>query len=177
MLHRRQRNSLLFFQFTTSQGGRPFEQPSTKTVFYLSIHDLTRRSTSMKKVREELQAFQFTTSQGGRLTQVIKEMPGLTFNSRPHKEVDLRTPPPLALKSSFNSRPHKEVDILRTFIFSAEYVFQFTTSQGGRPAEDYLSPLDAIFQFTTSQGGRRFSGHKWCTYWNSFNSRPHKEVD
>ena len=82
---------------------------------------------------------------------------------------------------------------------SAYVVFQFTTSQGGRPVVKVVLKLMQDFQFTTSQGGRRVgfcsaglpgalsihdltrrstSGAYWCLLSvTSFNSRPHKEVD
>ena len=54
----------------------------------------------------------------------------------------------------FNSRPHKKVDVLEPDPNEAPWVFQLTTSQGGRPFLILLPPC--------------------CKY---FNSRPHKEVD
>ena len=78
---------------------------------------------------------------------------------------------------SFNSRPHKEVDSgcpkrQRAFIF-----FQLTTSQGGRPAFSSSSIVDGLFQLTTSQGGRRSPAIPVQPRRTPFNSRPHKEVD
>ncbi len=64
---RHQRSSRLSFQFTTSQGGRPYH-------------------TSMYRI---LFTFQFTTSQGGRRKFRQHVTYALSFNSRPHKEVDL----------------------------------------------------------------------------------------
>ena len=56
---------------------------------YLSIHDLTRRSTVLEE----------------------RDFPKRTpFNSRPHKEVDSMFRDDLEYKTPFNSRPHKEVD-------------------------------------------------------------------
>ena len=55
----------------------------------LSIHDLTRRSTSK--------------------TPPFFVSPW-TFNSRPHEEVDLRIPWEICGRWPFNSRPHEEVD-------------------------------------------------------------------
>ena len=78
-----------------------------------------------------------------------------TFNSRPHKEVDVTLGSCPEFAVSFNSRPHKEVDFPKPIKpFSCE-----------------------IFQFTTSQGGRRYflSGER--PELSAFNSRPHKEVD
>ena len=101
----------LIFQFTTSQGGRlrrryktmnrwPFNSRPHKEVdpipdgrynqSDLSIHDLTRRSTrGGHKDGEYRITFQFTTSQGGRPGILSSSIHQRTFNSRPHKEVDL----------------------------------------------------------------------------------------
>ena len=54
------------FQFTTSQGGRQNLLNSIEDNKYLSIHDLTRRSTYFRKRSPDSWIFQFTTSQGGR---------------------------------------------------------------------------------------------------------------
>ena len=56
------------------------------------------------------------------------------------------------------------------------YIFQFTTSQGGRQCHQDYRQNRRIFQFTTSQGGRRRRMQK-KRYRMPFNSRPHKEVD
>ena len=98
------------------------------------------------------------------------------FNSRPHKEVDQLIIVSQILQQPFNSRPHKEVDLRLTKFSNECSIFQFTTSQGGRPCYNSYCLLVTFFQFTTSQGGRpgeilsAFSKY-------SFNSRPHKEVD
>ena len=67
----------------------------------LSIHDLTRRSTT------------FRMHCAG---------PGSSFNSRPHKEFDwaVRGPPFLCI--SFNSRPHKEVDSIFHSLHHAKHL-------------------------------------------------------
>ena len=54
----------------------------------LSIHDLTRRSTLLFHFAVTCRHFQFTTSQGGRHLYQKTTAPCLSFNSRPHKEVD-----------------------------------------------------------------------------------------
>ena len=82
-------HSVKIFQFTTSQGGRPVIYKSFGSNNNLSIHDLTRRSTC---------------------TIFANKKRGLSFNSRPHKEVDLYGIPTIIGTLSFNSRPHKEVD-------------------------------------------------------------------
>ena len=55
--------------------------------------------------------------------------------------------------------------------------FQLTTSQGGRPLLYYHNYLIYLFQLTTSQGGRPFSVLPPPPLFVYFNSRPHKEVD
>ena len=56
------------------------------------------------------------------------------------------------------------------------FTFQLTTSQGGRPSQDWKAGTKPVFQLTTSQGGRRFTLGT-CQLELYFNSRPHKEVD
>ena len=121
----------------------------------ISIHDLTRRSTS---------------------TQYSYASECRYFNSRPHKEVDRPDANAQTLLYHFNSRPHKEVDNGSESFTPSRAIFQFTTSQGGRLFFLFRFVLPYIFQFTTSQGGRL---HTWSfhTYNFNFNSRPHKEVD
>ena len=98
------------------------------------------------------------------------------FNSRPHKEVDEFSVLLSLFSSSFNSRPHKEVDVVFYDCIHITIIFQFTTSQGGRPGEMSDKEQKAIFQFTTSQGGRPVLS-SWLRNISPFNSRPHKEVD
>ena len=120
------------FQFTTSQGGRHYNQRdheadmctfnsrphkevdplerSARQGCDLSIHDLTRRSTETGSGDSYLKGFQFTTSQGGRRDDALV--------------------------------PSEDRD------------FQFTTSQGGRLVSSHVLNLHFVFQFTTSQGGR-----------------------
>ena len=190
---------VIFFQFTTSQGGRhrtcskgvlqrPFnsrphkevddtKQLCSENICDLSIHDLTRRSTTNTH----------------RNRKVV-----CPFNSRPHKEVDFVATPRFDIVSVFQfttsqgGRRHLRAkklteetlsihDLTRrsTLPFGmtlGEYLFQFTTSQGGRlhKGERVLTADD--FQFTTSQGGR--PGNETPPYYDeTFNSRPHKEVD
>ena len=101
--------------------------------------------------------------------------------------------------SSFNSRPHKEVDRRTVIRKHGNALFQFTTSQGGRPLYRAMQINEEVFQFTTSQGGRRVWAERQFEDQDlsihdltrrstsslppsiprpiSFNSRPHKEVD
>ena len=76
---------------------------------------------------------------------------------------------------AFNSRPHKEVDWTWCLAEGA-LIFQFTTSQGGRPVSSDQNGLESVFQFTTSQGGRLIADFARLTT-VPFNSRPHTEVD
>ena len=101
---------LLTFQFTTSQGGRPHLQRShpIQTIFQFTTSQGGRLGKVDKETKEAF--FQFTTSQGGRQTYPSKPEMHLSFNSRPHKEVD----------------DYLCQDKIQTLHF------QFTTSQGGR---------------------------------------------
>ncbi len=77
------------FQFTTSQGGRP---RSTPIAFPISIFQFTTSQggrlsgASASGLRF---SFQFTTSQGGRRALIYSWPFCRSFNSRPHKEVDV----------------------------------------------------------------------------------------
>ena len=122
------------FQFTTSQGGRLRELSPPCRKVYLSIHDLTRRSTFLRRsyLRYEYLSIHDLTRRST-MKAAPQIVSGITFNSRPHKEVDFR-------------RRHSRLSV---------YLFQFTTSQGGR-LEKERRLVDAE---------------------RAFNSRPHKEVD
>ena len=122
----------------------------------------------------------------------------LSFNSRPHKEVDtmksdevnrseifqfttsqrgrLKGPVPWLHYYAFNSRPHKEVDRMQQVLLQQPILFQFTTSQRGRQGQKRQYKPVLRFQFTTSQRGRPGTEIS-CTGRLTFNSRPHKEVD
>ena len=99
----------LYFQFTTSQGGRRREDELFIPAHDLSIHDLTRRSTI-----------------DGKPAYTLKR----SFNSRPHKEVDFGKRKVCAEGRSFNSRPHKEVDSFPI------YAFSFRLSFNSRPHKE-----------------------------------------
>ena len=121
--------------------------------------------------------FQLTTSQGGRQPGNITAWRiAWTFNSRPHKEVDILSLTITEKLSTFNSRPHKEVDMdmgvyqcnqglsthdltrrsTNPFLYISSYIwfFQLTTSQGGRRKSTNKYTVFTVFQLTTSQGGR-----------------------
>ena len=106
----------------------------------------------------------------------IKSFAAISFNSRPHKEVDERhffsrrrkrlSIHDLTRRSTIPK--HSEIfdpvlsihDLTRRSTSSSgspstSRSFQFTTSQGGRLAGVPFSAVAFSFQFTTSQGGRR----------------------
>ena len=166
------------FQFTTSQGGRHCPAHSGCYTIILSIHDLTRRSTAMTAYIHCITSFQFTTSQGGRRLRLPSEYcPVMSFNSRPHKEVDTAIVLYRHIPLSFNSRPHKEVD------GADDTAPNNHASFNSRPHKEVDSPLLLhlrrvfLFQFTTSQGGRPLPSSLIPHCCSTFNSRPHKEVD
>ena len=143
--------------------------------------------------------FQFTTSHGGRHNHCYLLSILLSFNSRPHTEVDcinryikntiLLSIHDLTRRSTdikivmqtkeqtFNSRPHTEVDLGQRMWRRHDKTFQFTTSHGGRPDDVDDEDVERVFQFTTSHGGRRCMEKWWKLGSGSFNSRPHTEVD
>ncbi len=123
---------MISFQFTTSQGGRP----------------------DNKEVRWMPKVFQFTTSQGGRHWDWEYLSWSKPFNSRPHKEVDggcllFRTCVDLSIHDLTRRSTCSDLSRMQWNLF------QFTTSQGGRPALGGVKKSATVFQFTTSQGGRR----------------------
>ncbi len=84
-------------------------------------------------------------------------MESLSFNSRPHKEVDTEQ---LCPDNICNLSIH---DLTRRSTRAPVHLplrlpFQFTTSQGGRPGRVEEVSGEMIFQFTTSQGGRLYRG-------------------
>ena len=125
-------------------------------VNFLSIHDLTRRST--------FSAFSnaFTI---------------VSFNSRPHKAVDNVLSHIVILASVFQFTTSQGGRHGHRIVFQKSGIFQFTTSQGGRRDRDAEDVSSRRFQFTTSQGGRQCKLSLGLYSSCSFNSRPHKEVD
>ena len=122
-----------------------------------------------------------------------------TFNSRPHKEVDITQRQTCLRTLNFQfttsqggrrySQAYRRGQTVFQFTTSqggrhvcsliplVSWTFQFTTSQGGRPQRDSHSLCYTFFQFTTSQGGRRSCTNNTFKILFPFNSRPHKEVD
>ena len=145
---------------------------------YLSIHDLTRRSTSMaagKPAAFALSIHDLTRRSTG-LNDLISQMKELSIHDLTRRSTIF----PLLSLSVIMLSIH---DLTRRSTFCSLRVgkvggiFQLTTSQGGRRTDEYGRSIFSIFQFTTSQGGRRCLSRKGITYFSSFNSRPHKEVD
>ena len=143
------------FQFTTSQGGR--------------------RQSANSYIKALI--FQFTTSQGGRpyLPHFLEFEK--SFNSRPHKEVDLyvcaedgshvlsihdltrRSTPPFQEKSQVKTLSIH--DLTRRSTCLCEFRFR---------RDDILSIHDLTRRSTVSL-------HSTAARLSPFNSRPHKEVD
>ena len=166
----------------------------------LSIHDLTRRSTSLLSWTVTMPT-SFNSRPHKEVDDDVTQPENLkkSFNSRPHKEVDqlYRSHQSRSTELSIHDLTRRSTfpsvsdngyssvlsihDLTRrstfcTAVSNASVFFQFTTSQGGRPARYSLSIISIIFQFTTSQGGRR-PLQRSSPLPPSFNSRPHKEVD
>ena len=112
----------------------------------LSIHDLTRRSTSWHDYH---------------LLSGYLSIHDLTRRSTVQGTFSPDT------IQAFNSRPHKEVDSSRNFFTRHNTSFQFTTSQGGRRGHYSDTPMGTLFQFTTSQGGRQ-SDQFWVCIGGTF---------
>ena len=168
---------MTIFQLTTSHGGRLIVSQRWRRNSNLSTHDLTRRST--RKFRLCLLNFCLSTHDLTRRSTWMES-------------------PFLYMSSSFNSRPHTEVDSFRTRILCEQFLFQLTTSHGGRlysfllrrrntpfnsrhhTEVDLLTcasfRLYSVFQLTTSHGGRLDSQICFSIV-SPFNSRPHTEVD
>ena len=146
-------------------------------LFDISIHDLTRRSTTWRKIPKNQRSY---------------------FNSRPHKEVDNTNHVEEEIDRLFQFTTSQGGRLYLKMFCEEQKIFQFTTSQGGRlivilnyavikhfnsrphkevdAAGTALAGITLAFQFTTSQGGRQIQWHSFLRY-NHFNSRPHKEVD
>ena len=99
-----------------------------------------------------------------------------SFNSRPHKEVDLACPSFPDILGSFNSRPHKEVDGYQYVIINHRKAFNSRPHKEVDITANVTGSYTSFFQLTTSQGGRHGVSINTVKSW-TFNSRPHKEVD
>ena len=169
--------SICNFQFTTSQGGRPQckEIIYGRGFFQFTTSQGGRQTLWMTHTADLL--FQFTTSQGGRRILLMPRRSGinLSIHDLTRRSTFYRTVSSLAARS-FNSRPHKEVDVSVSLPHSLPYIFQFTTSQGGRPEFEVVRSVRCPFNSRPHKEVdlRRAS----CILkQDSFNSRPHKEVD
>ena len=79
---------------------------------------------------------------------------------------------------SFNSRPLKEVDDKKDWTrFKLTLLSIHDLSRRSTIPLISVPHNHPIFQFTTSQGGRPFLSYQYPTNIQSFNSRPLKEVD
>ena len=140
----------------------------------ISIHDLTRRSTLLKSMLS-IGIFQFTTSQGGRLFilpcisvcilfQFTTSQGGRRYLQAYFQSVIL----------SIHDLTRRSTDFDRRCLDSVRISIHDLTRRSTVPLPDSLR-LE-VFQFTTSQGGRP-STALLSQMLGSFNSRPHKEVD
>ena len=78
---------------------------------YLSIHDLTRRSTFQCFVNVSGMILSIhDLTRRSTLPTINDDLTVMSFNSRPHEEVDAKIASPSLTIKSFNSRPHEEVD-------------------------------------------------------------------
>ena len=141
----------------------------------LSIHDLTRRSTvqliysgNQKHLSIHDLTRRSTFAQMQEYNQGVLSIHDLTRRST---FTDMFAPPSY---HAFNSRPHKEVDHFLLCSLRLQLSFNSRPHKEVDPSLTGRQSMHSIFQFTTSQGGRRKQ------YRHSpapFNSRPHKEVD
>ena len=141
------------FQFTTSQGGRP---RSICIAFPISI-------------------FQFTTSQGGRLCPQEGNCTQGSFNSRPHKEVDIS----LCASVDVNRLSIHDLtrrSTCRISLGDSRCILSIHDLTRRSTLLNFSLLVGVSFQFTTSQGGR-LGSTTMSNVFSSFNSRPHKEVD
>ena len=170
---RLKRCSASLFQLTTSRGGRRRKSSdwigenviSTHDLgaermlrgeYFISTHDLTRRSTILDAGAEVLKIFQLTTSWGGRSSfrNFKCKVPGISTHD-------------LAKRST----PAADESV------QMPKLFQLTTSQGDRP-EWRLGKIGKS-SLSTHDLARRSTlaivrDEQVCYY---FNSRPHEEVD
>ena len=77
------------FQFTTSRRGRRLSRPSSAVSQYLSIHDLTKRSTIWIWCRNICRCLSIhdLTKRSTTASYFVRSF-AKSFNSRPHEEVD-----------------------------------------------------------------------------------------
>ena len=144
----------------------------------LSIHDLTRRSTrrTVKILRIKCLSIHDLTRRSTMSVASLSRM-DMSFNSRPHEEVDSNFYIPLSIWKPFNSRPHEEVDYVEKYLVSLPSPFNSRPHEEVDATDNVPSSARCIFQFTTSRGGRPRLYIRQSPLLSSFNSRPHEEVD
>ena len=122
---------------------------------YLSIHDLTRRSTPIPCIIGDSDCFQFTTSQGGRPASA-----GIVIVTLHLSIHDL---------TRRSTRLHAEIE--RDIYLSIHDLTRRSTLA-------FRKSL-AIYDLSIHDLTRRSTRWRWYmpVYPRSFNSRPHKEVD
>ena len=122
---------------------------------HLSIHDLTKRST--------LERLAGNQSKGLSIHDLTKRSTlafpcpwrcGRPFNSRPHEEVDYDALNLFFDLLSFNSRPHEEVDDDRPQAEDADRSFNSRPHEEVDPSREICWSVHGVFQFTTSRRGR-----------------------
>ena len=121
--------------------------------------------------------FQLTTSRRGRLLPFrLFHQIQCCFNSRPHEEVDWYHCLPINLYMAFQLTTSRRGRPLKTYLLSFLKTFQLTTSRRGRLTYWKSLFCPVMFQLTTSRRGRQSKAGVFPAH-NSFNSRPHEEVD
>ena len=101
----------------------------------------------------------------------------MSFNSRPHTEVDrvylsLETRIVFFQLTTSHGGRRNRYGLVTVFV-----TFQLTTSHGGRRTIMRAVRLLSVFQLTTSHGGRHTEHIRRQLVSGAFNSRPHTEVD
>ena len=102
----------VIFQFTTSQGGRPGRSTGSETGRNLSIHDLTRRSTGVGdqlEILDRLSIHDLTrrSTMFFSFSRIVNALSIHDLTRRSTRQGSGET----EKQNSFNSRPHKEVDL------------------------------------------------------------------
>ena len=151
------RSGLLLFQLTTSRGGRHVLYCVWCLLwryFNSRPHEEVDSFSSLLTFSEYV--FQLTTSRGGRLLAAPLKIFTSAISTHDLTRRSTLCSFPLCFSFRyFNSRPHEEVDF----------------------DEVALMPESFVFQLTTSRGGRRGCPSESRTGYSYFNSRPHEEVD
>ena len=121
-------------------------------------------------------SFQLTTSQGGRQYKQLCYAHLSYFNSRPHKEVDRRRGKRCHRQGISTHDLTRRSTANKIAKVTGTFIFQLTTSQGGRQADNVQAYPHKYFNSRPHKevDGRRYVRKMKQRY---FNSRPHKEVD